>query len=85
MSRIFGKPNNFPIKLKIKRDETSTTSPITPFVIFFLAPSRACLSPLEEMILTAPVTIINTIQIIPIIVIRPTAEERNVAKTDIPL
>ena len=66
----------------INKAKIVTRRPIKPDVIFFLAASRACLSPPEAIMLIAPVTRLIINQIIAIKVINPMVEEIKTAKSD---
>lgn len=79
-----GIPSKNPINLIINIEAMITTNPIMPVVIFFLALSSDCLSPPDVTMPIAPVMNEKINQMIPMIVIRPIAEDMNVLKISIP-
>ena len=64
----------------INKPEIKTTNPINPENILLRALSLLALSPPDVIIASDPVIIVITNQIIPIIVIIPTSDDRKVEK-----
>src|SRR3990167_639244 len=82
--RIFGIPKRVPTKSRIKRAAITTTRPIRPLVILFLADSIACLSPPAPIIPIAPEIKTKANQIIATMVISPMVVDINLLKRLIP-
>lgn len=84
ISNMFGIPINLPTRLIKIMARTTIKRPIAAVVIFFLADSRACLSPPDPIIPITPRIKVNTNQMIATIVITPIALEMIDARSDTP-